>query len=730
MSSIRQKALAEFSIHEAQRFHKDDRPVSAYFGCNVFDSHKMEKYLSKETFKKVSEAISEGKKIDRSIANEVAEGMKNWAVEMGATHYTHLFNPLTDSTAEKHEAFISKTKMGEPFENFKGSALVQQEPDASSFPSGGMRSTFEARGYSAWDPSSPAFILDQTLCIPTIFVSYTGQALDMKIPHLKSLQALDKAATSVVNLFDPDVKKVSVNLGLEQEYFLVDDALYEARPDLQICDRTLMGHTAAKDQQLDDHYFGAIPQRVLDYMKDFETEAYKLGIMLKTRHNEVAPNQFECAPEFCEANLAVDQNNLLMILMRKIASRHHLRVIFHEKPFAGVNGSGKHCNWSMCTDKGTNLLSPSATPGRNLQFLSVLVSVLRGVYKHHYLMMAGVASLNNFYRLGGNEAPPAIMSVFIGSTIDKVLNEIESLGTAENDQATELAKLDIVNKIPEILPDNTDRNRTSPFAFTGNRFEFRAVGSSVNVASADYILNTIVAEQLTLFRQRVDTYIQSGVEKQEAIMKVIREFIVESKPIRFEGNGYSDEWRKEAAARGLRGINDVPEAYDELVISETVEMFDSQGVLSREEIEARREVLDENFTKKLQIESRVMCDLTINHIIPTAIKYQNVLLKNVQMMKDVLGDSEEAFKESAQPNIDTIKKISGYIGVMHQGVHDMVEARKEGNKIEDYVKKAHVYSKTVLPYMDVIRDKADKLEMIVDDELWPLPKYRELQFLK
>ena len=457
---------------------------------------------------------------------------------------------------------------------------------------------------------------------------------------------------------------------------------------------------------------------------------YKTLAMLKTRHNEVAPNQFECAPEFCEANLAVDQNNLLMILMRKIASRHHLRVIFHEKPFAGVNGSGKHCNWSMCTDKGTNLLSPSATPGRNLQFLSVLVSVLRGVYKHHYLMMAGVASLNNFYRLGGNEAPPAIMSVFIGSTIDKVLNEIDSLGTAENDQATELAKLDIVNKIPEILPDNTDRNRTSPFAFTGNRFEFRAVGSSVNVASADYILNTIVAEQLTLFRQRVDTYIRNGVEKQEAIMKVIREFIVESKPIRFEGNGYSDEWRKEAAARGLRGINDVPEAYDELVTSETVEMFESQGVLSREEIEARREVLDENFTKKLQIESRVMCDLTINHIIPTAIKYQNVLLKNVQMMKDVLGDSEEAFKESAQPNIDTIKKISGYIGVMHQGVHDMVEARKEGNKIEDYVKKAHVYSKTVLPYMDVIRDKADKLEMIVDDELWPLPKYRELQFLK
>ncbi len=728
MSSFRQRALDEFATHKAARFFVEERPVSEFFAQNVFGQEQMKKYLSQQAFEAVTAAIREGKKIDRSIADEVASGMKSWAVEMGATHYTHLFHPLTDSTAEKHESFIDRSKTGEVVENFKGEALVQQEPDASSFPNGGMRSTFEARGYTAWDPSSPAFILDQTLCIPTIFVSYTGEALDMKIPHLKSLEAINKAALNVLELFQNDVASVKVNLGVEQEYFIVDDALYRARPDLQICNRTLIGHTAAKDQQLEDHYFGAIPSRVTCFMKDFETEAYKLGIMLKTRHNEVAPNQFECAPLFCEANLAIDHNLLLMILMKKVAKKHRLKVIFHEKPFMGVNGSGKHCNWSMMTDKGENLLSPGTTPSTNLQFLSIFVSVIKAIYEHHYLMMASVASLNNYYRLGGNEAPPAVMSVFIGSTLDRILDSIENMTSPANEAKAKKERLDIVRLIPEILQDNTDRNRTSPFAFTGNRFEFRAVGSSVNAASSMYILNSIVAQQLNAFRSRVDKYIYEGTEKDEAVMKVIREYIIESKPIRFEGNGYSKEWQQEARKRGLKGIVNVPEAYKAFIDKKTIALFEEVGVLSKREIEAHYEIKNEIYTKKLQIEARVMGDLIINHIIPTAIKFQNSLIENARGIKELFSPEEADIM--CEKQIRTIRKISRYINELREDVHDMIAARKEANVITDFTEKAALYTETVLPYMEKIRTNADKLEMIVDDELWPLPKYRELLFCR
>ncbi|MDD3202053.1 MAG: glutamine synthetase III [Bacteroidales bacterium] len=728
MSSFRQRALDEFATHKAERFYVDERPVSEYFAENVFGEDQMKKYLSSQAYQAVTSAIKDGKKIDRTFANEIAAGMKSWAVEKGATHYTHLFHPLTDSTAEKHESFIDLSKSGEVVENFKGSALVQQEPDASSFPSGGMRSTFEARGYTAWDPSSPAFILDQTLCIPTIFVSYTGEALDMKIPLLKSLEAINKSALEVVNLFDENVNRVIVNLGLEQEYFIVDDALFRARPDLQICNRTLIGHTAAKDHQLEDHYFGAIPSRVMAFMKDFETEAYKLGIMLKTRHNEVAPNQFECAPLYCEANLAVDHNQVLMILMKKVAKKHHLKVLFHEKPFMGINGSGKHCNWSMMTDRGENLLSPGTTPGTNLQFLSVFSSVIRAVYEHNYLLMASVASLNNYYRLGGNEAPPAVMSVFVGRTLDNVINSIENMTLTDDVAASERERLDIVKAIPEILQDNTDRNRTSPFAFTGNRFEFRAVGSSVNVASSMFILNCAVAQQLSNFRKRVDKYMSDGIEKEEAVLKVVRELIIESKNIRFEGNGYSKEWHEEAARRGLKGITNVPESFKAYIDKKSMALFEETKVLTMREVAAHYEIKNEIFTKKLQIEARVMGDLIINHIIPTAIKFQNTLIDNAKGIKE-LFPAEDA-ERMCEKQLKTIAKISKYIYELREDVHGMIEARKEANIIEDFTEKAAVYSETVLPYMEKIRINADKLEMIVDDELWPLPKYRELLFCR
>ncbi len=727
MSSFRKRALDEFASHRPERFFVENQPVSEYFGQNVFDVEKMRRYLSAEAFDAVQSAINEGIRIEREIANQIASGMKAWAVERGATHYTHWFHPLTDATAEKHEAFVDPSKNGGVFENFRGDALVQQEPDASSFPHGGLRNTFEARGYTAWDPTSPAFIIDQTLCIPTVFVAYTGESLDQKTPHLKSLQALDKAAVELASLFDPAVKRVNVMLGIEQEYFLVDEALYRARPDLMLCNRTLIGHTAAKDQQLEDHYFGAIPSRVMNYMKDFETEAYKLGVVLKTRHNEVAPNQFEFAPYFNEANLSVDQNLMMMILMRKIAKRHKLKVIFHEKPFAGVNGSGKHCNYSMVTNRGVNLLSPGKTPGTNLQFLSFFVSIIRAVYEHHHLLMASVASLNNSYRLGGGEAPPAVMSVFIGRTLTTILDSIEEFSAHSGKEGEQINKrLNIVGKIPQILPDNTDRNRTSPFAFTGNRFEFRAVGSSVNVASTIFVLNAAVAQQLARFKKLVQAKIDGGSTQDEALLDTIREFIIESKAIRFEGNGYSKEWHEEAKRRGLRGISDVPQAYKAFLEKDTLKLMKETDVLTEREVEARYEVMNEIYLKKLQIEARVLGDLTVNHIIPTAIKFQNSLIQNVLGIKEIFGPDE--YKVMSERQLIAIKKISGYIEQLRKDFHSLVEARKEANVIESYSERAQAYSSTVLPFMEKMRVIADKLEMVVDDELWPLPKYRELMF--
>jgi glutamine synthetase len=728
MSSFRKRALDEFSMHKPERFFIETLPVSEYFGNNLFDVEKMRRYLSAEAFDAVQDSIYQGKKIGREVSNQIASGMKAWAVEKGATHYTHWFHPLTDATAEKHEAFVDPSKNGGVFENFRGEALVQQEPDASSFPNGGLRNTFEARGYTAWDPTSPAFIIDQTLCIPSVFVSYTGESLDQKTPHLKSLQTLDRAASELLDLFDQKTCRVNAVLGIEQEYFLVDEALFRARPDLMLCGRTLIGHTAAKDQQLEDHYFGAIPSRVMSFMKDFETEAYKLGVVLKTRHNEVAPNQFEFAPYHAEANLSVDQNLMMMILMRKIAKRHKLKVLFHEKPFAGINGSGKHCNWSLITDKGANLLSPGKTPGRNLQFLSFFVSVIKAVYEHHHLLMASVASLNNSHRLGGNEAPPAVMSVFVGRTLSTILDSIDKM-VSDNISADEIINsLNIVGKIPEILPDNTDRNRTSPFAFTGNRFEFRAVGSSVNVASSMYILNTAVAQQLVQFKQRACDRIESGASRDEAIIETIKEFINESSAIRFEGNGYSREWLEEANRRGLKGISNVPEAFKAFLEEKSIFLMRDMDVLTDREVEARYEVMNEIYIKKLQIEARVIGDLTINHIIPTAIKFQNTLIDNVRGIKELFGPEE--YKIMSERQLIAIKKISGYIQQLREDFHFLIEARKEANKIENFPERAMVYSNTVLPYIDKLRRVVDKLEMVVDDELWPLPKYRELLFLR
>ncbi len=727
MSSFRKRALDEFSSHKPERFYEEERPVSQYFGQKVFDVEKMRRYLSADAFLAVQMAITEGEKIDRKVADQIASGMKTWAVENGATHYTHWFHPLTDATAEKHEAFIDPLKGGGVFENFKGEALVQQEPDASSFPNGGLRNTFEARGYTAWDPSSPAFIMDQTLCIPTVFVAYTGESLDQKTPHLKSLNALDKAALDIVRMFDKDTKRVNSMLGVEQEYFLVDEALFRARPDLMLCNRTVVGHTSAKDQQLEDHYFGAIPSRVMAFMKDFETEAYKLGVTLKTRHNEVAPNQFECAPVYSEANLAVDHNLMLMILMRKIAKKHKLKVIFHEKPFAGINGSGKHCNWSMVTDKGVNLLSPGKTPKNNLLFLSVFTSVIKAVYEHHHLLMTGISNLNNSYRLGGNEAPPAVMSVFLGSTLTSVLDSLEKL-EKDSDSMPVLSELDIIGKIPSIRPDNTDRNRTSPFAFTGNRFEFRAVGSSSNVASALYLLNAAVAEQLIKFKILVDELIKEGIKKDDAFMHVIRMYISESKKIRFEGNGYSAEWQAEAKARGLKGVTNVPEAYNVFKEKKTTDLLINTGILTEREIEARYEVLNETYVKKLQIEARVLGDLATNHIIPTAIKFQNSLIENVLGLKKLFGEDE--YKALSSEQIEIIRKVSGYIQTLREDVKGIKEARKKINAIEEVSEKALAYAEHIYPYMEKLRVSADKLEMLVDDELWPLPKYRELLFLR
>lgn len=710
-------------MHQTGRFYQEEGPVSEYFGKNVLDLDKMRSYMSQKAYNAVLASVKFGAKLDRSVSDEIAAGMKTWATEMGATHYTHLFHPLTDSTAEKHEAFVS-VKDGKAVEKFNGSALVQQEPDASSFPNGGLCNTFEARGYSAWDPSSPVFIMDGTLCIPSVFVSYTGEALDTKAPNLKSMHALSIAATRVANLFDESVGSVWVNLGIEQEYFLVDESLYNARPDLMLSGRTVIGHTSAKDQQLEDHYFGAIPSRVSSFMKDFETEAYKLGILLQTRHNEVAPNQFECAPLYCEATKAIDQNMMLMIIMQKVAEKHHLKVIFHEKPFDGVNGSGKHCNWSIMTDTGINLLSPGKTPTKNLSFLSFYAAVLRAMYRHHFLMMTSVASLSNSYRLGGNEAPPAVMSVFSGSTLYRVFQSIMKMKDLKESSSSQ-ESITIVNSIPEIFPDNTDRNRTSPFAFTGNRFEFRAVGSSQNVASAVYVINTVVAESLNEFRDEVDALEASGVERSEAVMNTVRKFVTDAKDIMFEGNGYSKEWEIESEKRGLRAVKNVPESYEVYHEQQTLDLFSKLGILAPNEVEARFEILNETYVKKLQIEARIIGDMCLNHVIPAAVRYQNVLIENVKGMKEIFGDLHA---ELCVAEIETLKKISTYINSISADVEALVEERKTANRIENIAERAKVYSHNVKDMMEKVRDSADHLEMLVDDEMWPLPKYRELLF--
>ncbi|MCD8172460.1 MAG: glutamine synthetase III [Alistipes sp.] len=724
MATQRFNALESLNCLQAVEPKIPDGKISDYFGVDVFSKEQMRQYLPKDVYESVIASIDSGQRIDRKIANQVASGMKAWAMDHGATHYTHWFQPLNDSTAEKHDAFFEPIVGGGSFEFFSGDLLVQQEPDASSFPNGGLRNTFEARGYSAWDPSSPAFIVDRTLCIPSIFVAYTGEALDFKTPLLKSLNALDKAAVEVAQYFDKDVTKVYATLGWEQEYFLVDEALFNARPDLVQTGRTLMGHTAAKDQQLDDHYWGSIPERVANFMKDFEYQSYRLGIPIKTRHNEVAPNQFECAPMFEEANIAVDHNTLLMTIMRKTAAKHRLKVLFHEKPFMGVNGSGKHCNWSMATDTGVNLLAPGKTPKTNMQFLAFFVCTLKAAKDHGTLMMASIASATNSHRLGGHEAPPGILSVFAGSTINAILDQIEQRISDKKltpDEKTEI-KLDI-GKIPDILLDNTDRNRTSPFAFTGNRFEFRATGSSSNCALPLIVLNSAMTVQLRRFKKDVEKLIEKGVKKDEAILQVIRQFIIESKKIRFEGNNYSDEWQKEAAKRGLRGISNVPQAFKEYLMPESIEMFESVGTLTRTELAARYEVKNETFIKKIQIESRVMGDLAANHIIPIAIKYQNILIENVRGLKEIFGDE---YLEMAREEIRTIKEINRHVEYIREHSHIMVEARKKWNSVENIVDRAFGYEEEVRPYLDDIRDHIDKLELIIDDQLWPLPKYREL----
>ncbi|MDT3366665.1 MAG: glutamine synthetase III [Bacteroidota bacterium] len=724
MASFRERALAVASSRSTGRYYVEEGPVSTYFGQNVFTVEKMRKYLPADALQAVLNARATGEKIPRTVSDRIASGMKAWAVERGATHYTHLFQPLTGATAEKHEAFITPGPDGAAMEQFRGSALVQQEPDASSFPNGGLRNTFEARGYTAWDPASPVFVLDATLCIPSVFVSYNGDALDMKVPNLRSIQALDKAATRVARLFDPGVESVKVNVGLEQEYFLVDAALFDARPDLQLCGRTVIGHTSAKDQQLEDHYFGAIPSRVENYMKDFETEAYKLGIPLETRHNEVAPNQFECAPLFSEITSAIDQNMLLMIVMQKVAEKHNLKVIFHEKPFQGVNGSGKHCNWSLCTDKGKNLLSPGKTHEGKLRFLSFYSSVLKAVADHGYLLMASVCSLGNTWRLGGNEAPPAILSVFSGSTLSKVFDAILGLKAVDWESAKD--SICIVGTIPDIIPDNTDRNRTSPFAFTGNRFEFRALGSSANPASATFVLNTIVADSLRQFADKVDERTADGEDKEKAILTTVRDFLKEAGKVMFEGNGYSKEWQEESARRGLRPVSNAVEAFHAFQENDSVQILTETGVLSRTEIDARVEVLEETFVKKLQIEARVIGDICLNHVIPAATAYQNVLALNLRSGREVFGgETDDLCRASAQ----TYRKIAGLINSLSDGVAALVEERRKANRVPDINEKARLYSTAVMAAMQRVREDADNLEMLVDDSLWPLPKYRELLYL-
>lgn len=700
--------------------------ISDYFGELTFNDSAQREYLTREGYQQVVNAIEKGERISRTIADQVAASMKAWAMTKGATHYTHWFHPLTGATAEKHDAFINPLPGGKAIENFRGNELMQQEPDASSFPSGGIRNTFEARGYTAWDPTSPAFILDKTLCIPTIFVSYTGEALDFKTPLLRALNAVDHAAVDVCHYFDEDVKKVNATLGWEQEYFLLDKALHGARPDLVLTRRTVFGHASAKDQQLSDHYFGTIPNRVMEFMKDFEYECHRLGIPIKTRHNEVAPSQFECAPVFEEANLAVDHNQLLMHLVKRIAGKHNFYVLLHEKPYAGVNGSGKHNNWSLLTDTGINLLSPGGDSKSNLRFLTFLVNILKAVHDFSDLIRASIATSGNDHRLGANEAPPAIISVFIGSELTKALDELENQGANKIEDAR---GMDLnIPKIPEILLDNTDRNRTSPFAFTGNKFEFRAVGSSSTCSKAMTPLNLVVANQLKLFKQEVDELIAKDFGTEEAILQVLRKYVKESKRILFEGNSYSDDWVKEAEARGLSNIRSTPQALLKSLTPEVIDLYQREGILTERELRARQEIKMEKYTMQIQIESRVIGDLATNHIIPVAIKYQNVLIDNVKGLQEVLDN--KTYVKLSKNQLQSIKDISEHISEIREHTIQMVEERKVANKIEDAAERAIYYNEKVFPFFDKIRYHVDKLELMVDDSLWPLPKYREMLFIR
>ncbi|MDD3062325.1 MAG: glutamine synthetase III [Massilibacteroides sp.] len=729
MSISRFNAVEKASNRKAVPAFIPDRKVSDFFGEDVFNRKAMKKYLSKETFRLLTDAVDRGTPIDREIANHVAAGMRMWALEKGVTHYTHWFQPLTDGTAEKHDAFVEHDGSGGLIEEFSGKLLAQQEPDASSFPNGGLRNTFEARGYSAWDPSSPAFIVDDTLCIPTIFIAYTGEALDYKTPLIRSNEALNKAAKEVCNLFAMNVNKVTTYLGWEQEYFLVDEDLYAARPDLSLTERTLLGHESAKNQQLDDHYFGSIPSRVQEFMKDLEIVCYKLGIPVKTRHNEVAPNQFELAPIYEECNLANDHNQLLMSLMKRVAKKHNFRVLLHEKPFQGINGSGKHCNWSMATDTGINLFSPGKDREDNLLFITFIVNTLMAVYQYNALLKASIASASNAYRLGANEAPPAIISSFLGTQISDVLDRFENSSIEDAIEMDSQKRLYLgFGQIPEILLDNTDRNRTSPFAFTGNRFEFRALGSSANCGAALLALNSAVAYQLQQFGKDVSLLCEKGKSKQEAIYEILKTYIKTSKPIRFDGNGYSEEWKQEAARRGLDCENSVPLQYDAYLHPDSIRMFEATHVLKEKELYARNEVKWEIYIKKIQIEARVLGDLSMNHITPVVLRYQSILLDNITKLKDTFTiEDYEAL--SAEPK-RLVRKIGHHLCAVTRMVDEMIESRKKANRIPDLRERAIAYHDTVAPYLDKIREHIDDLELIVDNQIWPLPKYRELLFIR
>jgi glutamine synthetase len=729
MAKARFSGLEQASQHKPIDFVNPHAKSSEYYGSHVFNQKAMREYMSKEAYESVLSAIERGNKIDRDIADQVATAMKAWSISKGASHYTHWFQPLTGATAEKHDGFFEPTADGHAIEKFNGGMLVQAEPDASSFPNGGIRNTFEARGYTAWDPTSPAFVFGSTLCIPSVFVSYTGEALDNKVPLLRALQAIDRAATEVGQYFDKNITKVNATLGWEQEYFLVDEALFNARPDLVMTGRTLLGHSPAKGQQMDDHYFGSIPERVMGYMREVEYECHKLGIPVKTRHNEVAPGQFEFAPIFEEANVAVDHNSLFMDILDKVARRHAFRVLLHEKPFAGINGSGKHNNWSLSTNTGVNLLAPGSTPKRNLLFLTFFINAIKAVNDRADLIRAAIAAASNDHRLGANEAPPAIISVFIGSQLSEVLDELEKLesGKMSPEKKTEL-KLNVVGKIPEIMLDNTDRNRTSPFAFTGNKFELRAVGSTANCAGPMTVINLIVADQLAQFKLAVDALIKSGMKKDDAIFNILKDYIKTSKSVRFEGDGYSDAWKVEAAKRGLNNTPDTPRALDFYVTKDAQELFAKHGVLSHVELEARYEILQEEYYKKIQIESRTLSDLVKNHIVPTAIEYQSILSQNVMRLKEVLPT--DTFTRLSKEQVDMIIEISERISKVLSQSDAMTAERKAANQIESARERSLAYCDKVKPYFDSIRYEVDKLELLIDNEMWPLPKYREMLYIR